>query len=434
MNGTNLKRVAGGIVLGGKKKKKAVTTATVSGSSVPSILKSVPPRVAEDIPPPNNNAAAANGCDDEFEKLLSAYDGEEIPSDVLLCLQSYTQSSMGMTAESCAYCPIFASKNDGGHQSSGNNNNQKVCTHAAPFLPKSVLLHILDTDSSLSSSSSSSSRMQTEQDIKSLASNNKIRLLQLHGTAITSTTTTTTSSSFKDSEFEFAKFSNRGVIGLRGDGNDDDDIAIMEIIAFEIAVKLAIQSHASTLSQEKKQTTSCFDDVDGICDWFLKQLVPYYAGKTWIPSSDLNSFIQSYRVKEYWSVNRMKELINEFTLAGLFLPRRGLGGSRMEGYWFSLPGLGNASKSIADGRVTMLRKLRSCKYQEKKRPILEREHGQFKDGSDDSLGLATSSWGSSKKKTCIQQSGKFVVLDLLAKGLVVLKKTSSGEHFITLPK
>ena len=81
----------------------------------------------------------------------------------------------------------------------------------------------------------------------------------------------------------------------------------------------------------------------------------------------------------------------------------------------------------------MLRKLRSCKYQEKKRSILEREHGQFKDGSDDAL-ADSGSWGVSKKRTCMQQSGRFLVLDLLAKGLVELKKTSSGDHFITLPK
>jgi hypothetical protein len=438
---TNPKRVAGGIVLGGKKKKKRKAAATAasssSSSSVPSILKSVPPpRLSSP-----NAAAAANGSDDEFEKLLSAHDDhdDEIPSDVLLCLQSYTQSPLGMTAESCAYCPIFASNNN---EQGGQSN--KVCTHAAPFLPKNVLLHILDDSDS---SSSSSSRMQTELDIKSLACNNKIRLLQLHGTAITSTTTSTSPSSFKDSKDALAKYSNKGVIGLRGDGNDDDDIAIMEILAFEIAVKMAIQSHAASsttsttstalISQEEgqqKTTLLVFDDVDGICNWFLKQLVPFYAGKTWISSSDLESFIQSYRVKDYWSVNRMNNLVHELTLAGLLLPRRGLGGSsrRMEGYWFSLPGLGNASKSIADGRVAMLRKLRSCKYQEKKRLILEREHGQFKDGNVDTL--TNNYWDTSKKKTCIQQSGKFVVLDLLAKGLVLLKKTSSGEHFIALPK
>ena len=265
--------------------------------------------------------------------------------------------------------------------------------------------------------------MQTEQDIKSLASNNKIRLLQLHGTAITTT------SSFKDSKkVASAKFSNSGVTGLRGDGNDDDDIAIMEIQAYEIAVRMALQSHASTLSSQEEQHKSF--DVDAICDWFLKQLVPYYAGKTWISSSNLDSFLEYYRVKEYWSVDRMKEMMHELTLAGLFLPRRGIGGSRMEGYWFSLHGLGNASKSIADGRCHVLRKLRSCKYQEQKRAILEREHGQFKDGSGDSA--LTGSWGTSKKKTCIQQSGRFVVLDLLAKGFVILKKTSSGEHFICL--
>eukprot|EP00986_Skeletonema_menzelii_P000384 scaffold111_cov142-Skeletonema_menzelii.AAC.7 len=426
---TNPKRVAGGIVLGGKKKKKKRKIAAAGGastssnnSSVPSILKSVPPRIAnhsedDGISSPPKAADASN--DDEFDELLINND-DEIPSDVLLCLQSCTQSSSGMTAEACAYCPIFATNNDGEGQTS---SNKKVCTHLAPFLPKSVILHILDTDSS-----SASSRMQTEQDIKSLASKNKVRLLQLHGTAITTTTAATPSSSFRDSKVASAKFSNTGVTGLRGDGNDDDDIAVMEILAYETAVKMAIRSHTATLRQEEQQSF----DGNAISNWFLQQLVPYYAGKTWISSSNLNSFVQSYRVKEYWSVDRMTKVIHELTLAGLFLPRRGLGVSGMEGYWFSLPGLGSTSKSIADGRVAILRKLRSCKYQEKKRSILEREHGQFKDGSDSTL--ADDSWAASKKKTCIQQSGRFLVLDLLAKGLVVLKKTSSGEHFISLPK
>ena len=421
---TTAKRVAGGIVIGGKKKPKkrklAAAGASTSSSSVPSILKSVPSQIAnhEATSSPPNVAAAADN-DDEFSELLMS-NNDEIPSDTLLCLQSYTQSTMGMTAESCAYCPIFAN-----NKSEGGQIN-KVCTHLAPFLPKCVLLHILDTDSSLSSSSS---RMQIEQEIKTLASENKIRLLQLHGTAITTTDAKPSSSAvFKTSKATTTKFSNNGVTGLRGDGNDDDDIAVMETLAFEIAVKMALQSHASILGQEERPTF----DTATIHYWFMKQLLPQFAGKTWISSSNLNSFIQANKVKDYWSVDRMSKLVHELTLAGLFLPRRGLGGSRMEGYWFSLPGLGKVSKSIADGRVSILRKLKSCKYQEKKRAILEREHGLFRDGSEDSS--KTSSLGTMKKTRSMQQSGKFVVLDLLAKGLVVLKTTSAGEHFIALPK
>jgi hypothetical protein len=439
-NAINAKRVAGGIVLGGKKKKKkrkVVTTAetatsTTGGrsSSVPSILKSVPPQeeeVAQDsssLPKAAavNGAAAAADYDDGFGELLSAND-DEIPNDVLLCLQSYTQAtSGGMISESCAYCPIF------------DSNNNKSCTHAAPFLTKDVLLHILDADDSVASSSTS--RMQTEKEIKDLATRNKIKLMQLHGTSIATFTTksnTATSTASASSSKDSMKFSNSGVTGLRGDGNDDDDIAIMEIVAYETAVKMALQCHSSTLSHQEQQTFN----VDIISDWFLNQLVPYFAGKTWISSSALHSFMQSYRVKEYWSVEGMEKIIHVLTMAGLFLPRRGLGGSGMDGYWFYLPGMGNASKSIANGRVAMLRKLKSCKYQEKKRTILESEHGVFKDGSSSSSisDALDNSWGSAKKnKAAIQQSGKFLVLDLLATGLVILQQTSSGEHFIGLPK
>lgn len=432
-NAIHPKRVAGGIVLGGKKKKKkrkvvstAETTTGDRSSSVPSILKSVPPHEEVDsasLP----KAAAVDYDDDGFEELLSAND-DEIPTDTLICLQSYTQaptSGGGMISESCAYCPIFDS----------NNNNNKSCTHAAPFLTKDVLLHILDAKDS--TACSSTSRMQTEKEIKDLAARNKIKLMQLHGTSIATFTKTNTASSTavaSSSKEDSMKFSNSGVTGLRGDGNDDDDIAIMEIGAYETAVKMALlQCHSSTLSHEEQQTFN----VDIISDWFLNQLVPYFAGKTWISSSALHSFIQTYRVKEYWSVEGMERIIHELTMAGLFLPRRGLGGSGgMDGYWFYLPGMGNASKSIANGRVVMLRKLKSCKYQEKKRTILESEHGVFKDGSSSSISDALdNSWGSAKKKkVAIQQSGKFLVLDLLARGLVILKQTSSGEHFIGLPK
>ena len=434
-NAINAKRVAGGIVLGGKKKKKkrkVVSTAETVTSSVPSILKSVPPQEEVDsssLPKAEavtDAAAAAVDYDDGFGELLSAND-DEIPNDALLCLRSHTQappSGGGMISESCAYCPIFDS-----------NNNNKSCTHAAPFLTKDVLLHILDADDS--TACSSTLRMQTEKEIKDLAARNKIKLMQLHGTSIatfTKTTATSTTTAASSSSKDSMKFSNSGVTGLRGDGNDDDDIAIMEIGAYETAVKMALQCHTSILTHEEQQTFN----VDIISDWFLNQLVPYFAGKTWISSSALHSFIQTYRVKEYWSVEGMEKVIHELTMAGIFLPRRGLGGSGgMDGYWFYLPGMGNASKSIANGRVAMLRKLKSCKYQEKKRTILESEHGVFKDGSSSSSisDALDNSWGSAKKnKVAIQQSGKFLVLDLLAKGLVILKLTSSGEHFIGLPK
>lgn len=419
----NPKRVAGVSIvrlLGVKtKKKRKATDAATSISSVPSILKSVP-SVADSSSP--NTPAAAKKCDDDgFEEMLSA-NNDEIPSDALLCLKSYTQSSPGMMmSDCCAYCPIFAySGNDDGGRT-------KLCTHAAPFLPQNVLLHILDNDAD------SSSRMRTELDIKSLASVNKIRLLQLHGTAIvTSSTTNTATKKSSLLSTRDVKFSSSGVAGLRGDGNDDDDVAIMEIQSYESAVEMALQRHLSNQSQEGDQQQQIVFDIDSVSNWFLKQLVPYYAGKTWISSSSLDSFIQSYRVKEYWTVDQMNKLIHELTCAGLLLPRRGVS-SRMDGYWFSLPGLGNAAKSIADGRVAILRKLRSCKYQEKKRLALEREYGEvFKDGSNGNDN--SNSAIESKKKNCIQQSGKFLVLDLLAKGLVILKTTSSGEHFIGLSK
>ena len=117
----------------------------------------------------------------------------------------------------------------------------------------------------------------------------------------------------------------------------------------------------------------------------------------------------------------MEEMIQQLVHAGVLMPRRGVGPSGGEGYWFSLPGLGKAAKSIVDCRTNLLRRLQSSLHKEKKRSTLEFEIGRIKSSST-----------TKTNKNKLEQAGKFVVLDMLAKGLVDVHKTCTGEQFIRL--
>ena len=129
-------------------------------------------------------------------------------------------------------------------------------------------------------------------------------------------------------------------------------------------------------------------------------------------------------------VHQMNEMIQQALHAGLLLPRQTIASTSTSGgggggYWFSLPGLGKAAKSIVTGRTNLMRRIQSTQYKEKKRCTLEYEIGRNKSTS-------TLSSSSSKKKNEIQQSGKFIVLDTLAKRWVEVHTTCTGDQFIRL--
>ena len=93
-------------------------------------------------------------------------------------------------------------------------------------------------------------------------------------------------------------------------------------------------------------------------------------------------------------------------------------------YRVSLPGLGKAAKSIVDGRLSILRRIQSSKFKEKKRSTLEQDIGK-PDGTNDELGQRNDD-------NAMMQSGKFLVQDLLAKGAVYIHETCTGEHFVRI--
>jgi hypothetical protein len=379
------KRVEGGSGLVVKKKRKRTQQSCTSNSaaSVPSILSSIPSsRALSSDTHAKSKSAAAAADDDEFgdDSLLSS----SLPNDTLLRLQVQTRPTNEMATEACAYCPIFTISNQ------EDESSKKRSTHAAPFLPQQVLLYL------------ASNRTQTNEDIKQLAAANTIRLLQLHGTAIA-----------------------RNGLGWKGDGNDDTDVAVMETCAYETAAQIALNAHLNF---------GCETEAGSTYLWFTTVLLPNFSGKTWILSASLESFIEDTAASPQisakrdistnnalghrWTVIQMNDMVKELSHAGLLLPKRGLGLKGGEGYWFSLPGLGKAAKSIADGRLSVLRRIQSSKFKEKKRSTLEQEIGRpdskMKDGN-----------------TYIQ-SGKFLVLDLLAKGFVYIHNTCTGDQFVRI--
>jgi len=251
----------------------------------------------------------------------------------------------------------------------------------------------------LNKSSTLNTNTQThiEQEIKQLALSNKVRLLQLHGTAVVSN-------------------NNTGSGGFRGDGNDDEDVAIMEFSAYNVASKMALEKYFQD-QQSVAELQQHISKVDIVHSWFTSILLLYFAGKTWFSASALDDFYNN--VNHLHSLKQMEEMIQQLVHAGVLMPRRGVGPSGGEGYWFSLPGLGKAAKSIVDGRTNLLRRLQSSLHKEKKQSTLEFEIGRIKSSS-------------TTNKNKLEQAGKFVVLEMLAKGLVDVHKTCAGEQFIRL--
>ena len=415
------KRVAGGLVLKTKKKKKITHHQQIDGAAqkdkdgccqsapssskagVPSILTSTSSTQLKDDYNSNDKDIAKSKLFDEFDDTAefdNNNDEDDIPSDALMCLQTYTRSSIhGGMSESCAYCPIFTNEqnsNDGDNCSGGSSSSSSSSTHAVPFLPQHMLLHLLNNNNT--ASTMISTRTHIEQEIKQLALSNKVRLLQLHGTAINSSSSN------------------------RGDGNDDEDVAVMDINAYIAAAELAVLHYFEAQSTSSASSSIQYTNKVGtVHQWFTTILLPYFAGKKWFSSSALDACYETLDHQQ--SLHQMKEMIQQLLHAGLLLPRQIISSGGGGGYWFSLPGLGKAAKSIVHGRTNLIRRLQCTQYKEKKRCTLEYEIGR---------NISTSSSLKKKKKNELQQSGKFVVLDSLAKRWVEVHTTCTGDQFIRL--
>ena len=385
------KRVAGGVIIRTNKRKATKTLAidlhdndgrTSSTSLLSSLNRKNNVHSISTIPR-NDNLRNV----DEFDSNDDDDDDLDIPSDAILCLRTYTGSGIvtfnaggagpGIMSETCAYCPIFG-------VNSNHDEALPVLCAAAPFLTRGVLLNALVGHDSRDESHSDKARkrMKSEREIHNLLTSDLVRPLHLHG------------------------------ISAAFDDDEDDDVALMEMNIYVDASRMALDQHFSASS------SSVMNSPKDLHDWFVSALLPQYKGRTWFPSYDNLD-------------KTAKCMILQLTHAGLLLPKRDVGCDNRNGYWFSLPGLGKAAHSIEEGRANIIQRLRSCPHNEKKRTELEHdiersivERRTWRRESERS--------GRKKKKSLYSQSGKFVVLDMLAKGRVKIHVTCIGEQFVRL--
>lgn len=246
-------------------------------------------------------------------------------------------------SENCAYCPIVVAISSKHRETA----SFLASTHAAPFLSRRVLCHVM----AVSDEEGRSRTEDVERELKRLQMENRIRLLQLHGTVV-------------------AGNSNGGGMdgggGWRGDGNDDDDVAVMETSVYERAAEMALEAYdfrvhgkdGDAVSSTERSTVALSPRVDKVFRWFTKEILPHFAGKTWISSSALQSVHDelvktSSRSNEGMRRKRKREttcnadenigvrytsaeishMVQDLVHAGVLLPRRGLGCNGGEGYW-----------------------------------------------------------------------------------------------------
>jgi hypothetical protein len=359
-------------------------------------------------------------------------------------------------SETCAYCPIFSSSTDG-------DTNDATCG-AAPFLTRGVLLNALVGVGPSSSSSKGyhddddddeyeRKRAHAEQEARRLLASDVVRPLRLHGLAA----------------------------GLEeGDDDEEEDAAMMETSVYVDASGMALECAAARSSSSSSSSPSMTTQHEAtampweeVFAWFSHILLPRFAGRTWATSCELEGSREgeinrgkkddtsSYAIARdadirdrresttrtdgsrcHYSATQRRVMIQQLTRAGLLLPKRHVNPGRgdcqghdYDQYWFSLPGLGRAAGSIERGRANVLRRLRSCPNGEKGRTALERDiersisarrAWQCDAGGNDDGVIKRG------KEMRYHQSGKFVVMDLIAKGWIRIHVTCTGEQLVRL--
>ena len=292
--------------------------------SVPALFRSVPTHAAAGV-------AAADTEDKQsiYDTLHSLDDGDfDVPCDTLLALRSLVSKG------AAAVCPLRSNAVAG-----------------LPFVLKPMLHHAL-----LSSVPSQSNPGKTNDatnidagaatgvtvELDDLRRDNVVRLLQLQGTG-----------------------------GVEDSGND---IAITETIFFEQGVRDAfVLLEEAGDSRDTKQTfplvgTDLRQFSNDLCQLFISNLSS--RNQAFVSFDAIAASLASLPVP----CRSGSRVIDYLVALGLLLPRRASSASTRQSdrsYWFTLPGLGQASKSIADGRRRVLNKIRRSNYGEIKRSVLE---------------------------------------------------------------
>ena len=361
--------------------------------SVPALFRSVPTHAAAGV-------AAADTEDKQsiYDTLHSLDDGDfDVPCDTLLALRSLVSKG------AATVCPLRSNAVAG-----------------LPFVLKPMLHHAL-----LSSVSSQSNPGKTN-DATNIDETNKI----LSAGAATGVTV----------ELDDLRRDNVvRLLQLQGTGGVEDsgnDIAITETIFFEQGVRDAfVLLEEAGDSRDTKQTfplvgTDLRQYSDDLCQWFISNLSSW--NQAFVSFDAIAASLASLPVP----CRSGSPVIDYLVGLGLLLPRRASSASTRQSdrsYWFTLPGLGQASKSIADGRRRVLNKIRRSYYGEIKRSVLEAgmmpSLRRFEPGKSlvayptDSLKLDQQG----SNTIDVAMPAAFCIRDLLSRGQITIHETPAGQ-------
>ena len=385
----------GGSSTGTRKRKHPPShhgnASTKTKESVPALFRSVPTRAAA--------AAADNKNKHSIYDTLSTLDGIDfdVPCDTLLALRSL------LSKGAAAVCPLRSNADAG-----------------LPFVLKPMLHHaLLSSVSSQSNQGKGNDATNIEETNKVLSAgaatgvtveldglrrDNVVRLLQLQGTG-----------------------------GVEDSGND---IAILETTSFEQGIRdaFALLEDADDARGTKQTFSSSRNDLrlysNDLCAWFISNL------SSW-NQAFVNYDVIAASLATLPTPCRNPPCVIDYLVGiGLLLPRRASSASTRpsdRSYWFTLPGIGKASKSIADGRQRVLNKIRRSNYGEIKRSVLEAgmmpPSRRFEPGKSlvahptDSHKLDQQ--GSSTIDVAMPAA--FCIRDLLSRGQITIHETPAGQ-------
>lgn len=365
-------------------------TSTKTKESVPALFRSVP-----------SHAAAGNTEDKQhiYDTLPSLDDGDfDVPCDTLLALRSLVSKG------AAAVCPL------------------RTNTACLPFVLKPMLHHALLSSVSSQSNPGKCNGNNTHDatnieetnkilsagaatgvavELDDLRRKNVVRLLQLHGTG-----------------------------GVEDSGND---LAIMETNIFEQGVRDAfgVPEQAYDGVNIKETFSSSSTDLrrysNDLCHWFTNNL------SRWNQAFVSHDAIVASLVSLPAPCREASRTIDYFVGIGLLLPRRASSASTRlsdRSYWFTLPGLGQASKSIADGRQRVLNKIRRSNYGEIKRSVLEAGMmpSSRRGGPGKSLVIDSHTLDQQGSNTIdVAMPASFCIRDLLSRGQITVHETPAGQ-------
>lgn len=391
----------GGSSTGTRKRKYSPSNgnaSTKTKESVPALFRSVPTPAA---------AEAAADIEDKqsiYDTLPSLDDATfDVPCDTLLALRSL------VSKVAAAVCPLRTNATTAGlpfvlkpmlHHSLLSSVSSQSNPGKGNGSDNHVATNIEETNKILSAGAATGVTVELDD----LRRKNVVRLLQLQGTG-----------------------------GVEDSGND---VAIMETCFFELGIRdaLVVLEEANDGVSTKQTFSSAGTDLrrysNDLCQWFISNL------------SSWNQAFVNYDAIAFSLVSLpapcrdASRVIDYLVGIGLLLPRRASSASTRpsdRSYWFTLPGLGKASKSIADGRQRVLNKIQRSNYGEMKRSVLEA--GMMPSSRRFEPGKSLVAYPTDSHKLDQQGSSTievsmpaaFCIRDLLSRGQIAIHETPAGQ-------